>query len=87
MKNVVFTKKGWNEYVYWQQQNVKIARKINALLQSIIKDGTLSGTGKPEKLKYCPGNYSRRIDDANRLVYSVNEDELTVIACKGHYED
>ena len=87
MKNIVFTKKGWNEYVFWQRQNIKTARKIDALLQSIMKDGVLSGTGKPEKMKYCPGNYSRRIDDANRLVYSVNGNEITIIACKGLYED
>ena len=34
-----------------------------------------------------PGSYSRRIDDANRLVYEVSEDQIKVKACKGHYED
>lgn len=87
MKNIVFTKKGWDEYLYWQQQNVKIARKINALLQSIVRDGALVGEGKPEKLKYRPEDYSRRIDGENRLVYSVNNNGIVVKSCKGHYED
>ncbi len=30
------------------------------------------GIGKPEPLKYRSG-YSRRIDDANRLVYEIDE--------------
>ena len=87
MKNIVFTKRSWNEYLHWQQQDIKIARKINALLRSIERNGALFGEGKPEKLKYRPGDYSRRIDGENRLVYSVSGDEIVVRSCKGHYEE
>ncbi|MDR1430477.1 MAG: type II toxin-antitoxin system YoeB family toxin, partial [Spirochaetaceae bacterium] len=39
----------------------------------------------PEFLKYEKA-YSRRIDDANRLVYTGDEKQnLHIIACKGHY--
>ena len=86
MSNIVFTKRSWSDYLYWQQQDIKIARKINALLKSIERDGALFGEGKPEKLKYLSGNYSRRIDGENRLVYSVKEDEIIIKSCKGHYE-
>ena len=47
----------------------------------------MKGEGKPEKLSYEPGSYSRRIDDANRLVYEVSEGQIKVKACRGHYED
>ena len=47
----------------------------------------MEGEGKPEKLSYEPGSYSRRIDDANRLVYEVDDGQIKVKACKGHYED
>ena len=47
----------------------------------------MSGAGKPEKLKYSE-NYSRRIDEKNRLVYSVSESgDVVVKSCLGHYED
>ena len=53
----------------------------------IKRNGVLDGTGKPEKLKNRPG-YSRRIDDANRLVYVLDElQNIKIISCKGHYED
>ncbi|WP_396438387.1 Txe/YoeB family addiction module toxin, partial [Limnohabitans sp.] len=32
------------------------------------------------------GYWSRRIDDVHRLVYAVDDVELTVIACRGHYQ-
>ena len=66
------------------QENIE---KINSLLVDIKRNGVLDGTGKPEKLKNRPG-YSRRIDDANRLVYVLDElQNIKIISCKGHYED
>lgn len=47
----------------------------------------MGGLGKPEKLRYRDGEYSRRIDDANRLVYEIANSDIIVKACKGHYED
>jgi toxin YoeB len=32
------------------------------------------------------GYWSRRIDDANRLVYRVEGDEITIAQCGGHYD-
>jgi toxin YoeB len=45
------------------------------------------GTGKPEPLKYgyeeC---WSRRITEEHRLVYIVQDDTLTVLQCRFHYD-
>ena len=42
--------------------------------------------GKPEALKEnLSGFWSRRIDDANRLVYAVTDTHITVIVCRHHY--
>ena len=30
---------------------------------------------------------SKRIDDTNRLVYTVENDSIVVLSCRGHYED
>lgn len=40
--------------------------------------------GKPEKLKYQIG-WSRRINNVDRLVYTVKNERLIIIACKTHY--
>ena len=85
--NVTFTQKALEEYIEWQTEDRKTLKRINALIQSIQRDGFMSGIGKPEPLKHGKG-FSRRIDNANRLEYDGdNERNLVIIACKGHYED
>ena len=56
------------------------------LLKSICRNGSLEGEGKPEKLRYRKG-YSRRIDEKNRLVYFISDNNLYLISCKDHYDD
>ena len=68
MNDLTFTDKGFADYVYWQFQDKKTIKKINNLLDDIKRSGVMQGIGKPEPLKHRSG-YSRRIDDANRLVY------------------
>ena len=82
--NKLFDDRSFAEYLYWQMQDRKTLNKINRLFQSIERDGALNGIGKPERLKYGAG-YSRRIDDANRLVYDIENDTLIIKSCKGHY--
>lgn len=87
MNDFTFTSQGFQDYLYWQTQDKKTLKKINTLLEDIRRNGALQGIGKPEKLKNRP-EYSRRIDDANRLVYEIDElQNIKIIACKGHYED
>ena len=87
MADIIFTENGWKHYVEWQSEDKKTLKKINKLLKSIERDGPMDGEGKLEKLSYDPGSYSRRIDEANRLVYEVSGDQIKVKACKGHYDD
>jgi len=87
MSEITFSEEGWDDYIYWQIQDKKTVQKINKLLKSISRDGALCGEGKPEKLKHKEGEYSRRIDKENRLVYEFSEDKITVKTCRGHYED
>ena len=63
--------------------------KKGMVLEDIKRNGAMQGIGKPELLKHDKsGLYSRRIDEANRLVYSIDEaQDIRIISCKGHYED
>ena len=55
------------------------------LLIDAARRGPFEGIGKPEPLLgNLSGYWSRRIDDVHRLVYAVDDVELTVIACRGH---
>ncbi len=76
----------WSDYLYWQTQDKKTLKKINALLNDIMRS-PLGGIGKPEPLKYREGYWSRRIDDKNRVVYKVEDDAILIAAVRGHYDD
>ena len=86
--NILFTDTGWAQYTEWQGQDKKTIKRINQLLKSIDRDGVLQGIGKPELLRHDKsGLYSRRIDEANRLVFEINDNKIIVMSCKGHFED
>ncbi len=83
---LTFTPAAWADYLYWQGQDKKTLRRINALLNEIGRDPFV-GIGKPEPLRGdLSGFWSRRIDDANRLVYQATDTELVIVACRFHYE-
>lgn len=87
MNDFTFTGQGFSDYLYWQGQDKRTLKKINALPADIQRNGSMQGIGKPEPLKHRPG-YSRRIDEANRLVYDIDElQNIVILSCKGHYED
>lgn len=75
---ISWTEMAWNEYTYWQTQDKKTLKRINELIRSITRDGINKGLGKPEALKY-QNAYSRRIDEKNRIVYYINENDAICI--------
>lgn len=78
--------RAWEDYLYWQTQDKKTLKRINALIRDIQR-GTLEGTGKPEPLRgNLTGMWSRRIDERNRIVYYRKEDTIYLLSCRGHYE-
>ncbi len=86
MNNISFSYNAWEEYCYWQMQDKKTLKRINLLLLGIQRN-KYTGIGKPEPLKEnLSGYWSRRIDDVNRLVYRINNDQIEVVQCKGHYK-
>ena len=85
MRNLKFTDESWTDYIYWQTQDRKTLKRINELIKDVKRDPFV-GIGKPEPLKHSlSGFWSRRIDEANRLVYQADDDEITVISCRHHY--
>lgn len=84
--NKVFTDEAWDDYMYWHSQYKKTLKRINALIKDIDRD-PFDGIGKPEPLKYqLQGLWSRRIDDVNRLVYKIENNEICIISCRYHYD-
>lgn len=83
----IWSDKAWDDYLYWQTQDKKTLKKVNQLVKDIERS-SFEGLGKPEALKgNLSGFWSRRIDDANRLIYRINGEFIDILSCKGHYEN
>jgi toxin YoeB len=83
--NVQLSKDAWGDYVTWQNEDRRILKRINQLIDDIMRNGH-DGKGKPEPLKHeMAGCWSRRITREHRLVYYLEGDRVAVISCRYHY--
>jgi toxin YoeB len=84
-RHVIFTPVAWEHYLYWQSHDRKTLERINSLIRDCQRD-PFRGIGKPEPLKgELSWFWSRRIDEAHRLVYRVAARNLEIVACRYHY--
>jgi toxin YoeB len=84
-RKLAWTDDAWTDYLYWQTQDKKTLKRINKLIEATLRM-PFEGIGKPEPLKEnLAGFWSRRIDDTHRLVYAVEDEYLTILACRYHY--
>ena len=80
--NKVFADTGWEDYVYWQTEDRKTLKKINQLINDIVRNGN-DGIGKPEPLSgNLAGFWSRRINDKDRLIYRIDKDKIGRASCR-----
>lgn len=85
--NKVFADTGWEDYLYWQTEDKKTIKKINQLINDIARNGN-EGLGKPEPLSgNLSGFWSRRINDKDRLIYRIDDNNIYILACRYHYGD
>jgi len=85
MKFLRFDPNAWADYLYWQANDKVVLKRINALLQDIMRS-PYEGIGKPEPLKHqYSGCWSRRITGEHRLVYIVDQTNITLLQCRFHY--
>ena len=84
---LLFTPNAWADYTYWQTQDKKTLKRINTLIEATASE-PFAGLGKPEALRGdLTGYWSKRIDDVNRLIYQVTDDELIIFKCRCCYKD
>ena len=85
--NKIWHDKAWDEYVKWQTEDKRTLRRINDLLKDIDRN-QFTGIGKPEPLKgNKQGYWSRRIDEANRIIYKIEQNQVVIVQCGSHYDD
>lgn len=83
---IVCDQSAWDDYIWWQAQDRKVLKRINALIEDVARNAN-EGLGKPEPLKYgFQGYWSRRVTDEHRLIYKVVGGEIRIAQCRYHYE-
>ena len=86
MRDIRFVPDAWDDYLYWQVQDKKTLKRLNALITAAARH-PFEGIGKTEPLRGdLSGYWSRRIDDVNRLVYRATDTSLVIVACRFHYD-
>lgn len=85
----VWSDDAWDGYLWWQSHDKKALGRINRMIRDIERSAAEPGCkppGKAERLKYSrAGLSSVRIDQANRLVYKIEDGSLLIVSCRGHY--
>jgi len=82
---LVFSEEAWEDYLYWQKQDKRMAERINKLIHEVQRE-PFAGIGKPEPLKHAlAGFWSRRINDEHRMVYRVDGNDLQIAQLRFHY--
>ena len=85
-RTLAWTNAAWSDYLYWQGQDKRMLRRINRLIADVMRS-PFEGIGQPEALKEnLSGLWSRRIDRTHRLVYSVEDAQVCIVACRYHYD-
>ncbi|MDD7732196.1 MAG: Txe/YoeB family addiction module toxin [Firmicutes bacterium] len=88
MSKIIWSDDAWKDYLYWQMQDKKTLKCINRLIKDIERNGPLEGIGQPEALiGNLQGEFSRRINEKDRLVYHIEDGRLYIVHCRGHYDD
>ena len=82
---IIWSEKSWEDYLYWQNTDKQVLKKINQLIKDIQRN-PFEGIGKPEPLKHqFSGFWSRRITDEHRLVYEITQKSIAIASCRYHY--
>lgn len=82
---LIFSEHAWEEYQYWVRTDRQMLKRVNRLIQEIVRD-PYSGVGKPEPLQHgLSGYWSRRSDSEHRIVYRMAEDAVLVAQLRYHY--
>jgi len=85
--NILFAPKAWEDYLYWQQTDKKLFRKINELIKETTRNPH-EGIGKPEPLKHVfAGFWSRRMNSEHRMVYRIDGNTLEIAQLRYHYTE
>jgi len=77
--DILFHTDAWDDYQYFQENDLMVLKKINTIIKDISRSPFL-GIGKPEPLKHSlSGFWSRRINQEHRLIYTIRNNAIYIL--------
>ncbi|CAK8713217.1 Putative mRNA interferase YoeB [Candidatus Electrothrix laxa] len=88
MRSIIFEGKTWAEYEQLRSKDKRVHKNLCRILQEMQRNDPAQGLGKPEPLKHnLTGLWSRRISHKDRLIYTFDEQSISIFAIGGHYDN
>ena len=85
-RDLVYTRVFNAHLHHWILTERRLAARVMELIEAIRRD-PFHGIGKPEPVKHLgPNTWSRRIDEGNRLLYTVEHDRIVFLQARHHYK-
>ena len=83
---LAWTAEGWEDYLYWQTQDRKTLKRINTLIEDILRDDPFRGHRQAGAAETCPG---RRLVQTHRRgkqgCLFANDHYVTILQARYHY--
>jgi len=86
---VILSQKAQQDLKELKKSEPQAYKKARLLIEELAEHPK-TGRGKPQLKKYdLEGLFARKITDKHRLVYSINDEIITVdiLSARGHYND
>ena len=74
------------QFLQWKDSDTTIFKRVLLLMKDVELHPFVGGIGRTENLKNNGKEASKRITGLDRLSYTVENNVVTYIACKGHYD-
>jgi toxin YoeB len=85
VRSLEFDPAAFDDLAWWIAHDRKTALRVVKLVEAIQRE-PFQGLGQPEPLRHeLAGAWSRRIDSEHRLVYTVADEKIRIVACRYHY--
>ena len=87
MYSIRYTKQAAKDVAYWKQNNPKVYERLKELIAEILALPA-HGKGRPKMLSGpLRGLLSRRLTKADRIVYGLDREMITIYQARYHYDD
>lgn len=81
-----FTDNFMEQFFEWKANDTEQYKYLLLLMKDVEIHPFTGGMGKTENLKYKGKEASKQITQLDRLSYTLKNDNITFISCRGHYD-